>query len=104
MLACSMFVLPLTHTAIGLLSVGIGIGFGNSFINPSINGLASRSVNKHWQGRVLGLMQAAASLGRFVRTIAWRLAAGFQHQGHTGLWQDTFLDRQRAFGGVSSPD
>jgi MFS transporter, DHA1 family, tetracycline resistance protein len=65
LLACSMFALPLAQTSTMLLLVGVGIGVGNAFINPTINGLVSRSVNKYWQGRVLGLMQASASLGRF---------------------------------------
>jgi MFS family permease len=40
------------------------------------NGLVSRSVNKYWQGRVLGLMQACASLGRFAGPLlgGWLLA------------------------------
>jgi len=56
--------------------VGAGIAVGNSFINPTINGLVSRSVNKYWQGRVLGLMQASASLGRFIGPLlgGWLLA------------------------------
>jgi DHA1 family tetracycline resistance protein-like MFS transporter len=95
-LACSMFVLPLTHTAIALLSVAIGIGFGNSFINPSINGLVSRSVNKYWQGRVLGLMQAAASLGRFVGPLlgGWLLAFNTRRTpefGRTPFWTASAL-------------
>ena len=65
LLACSMFALPLVQTLTMLLLVGAGIAVGNSFINPTMNGLVSRSVNKYWQGRVLGLMQACASLGRF---------------------------------------
>jgi DHA1 family tetracycline resistance protein-like MFS transporter len=65
LLACSMFALPLVQTLTTLLLVGTGIAVGNSFINPTMNGLVSRSVNKYWQGRVLGLMQACASLGRF---------------------------------------
>jgi DHA1 family tetracycline resistance protein-like MFS transporter len=64
-LASSAFALPLAQTAVMLLLVSAGIGLANAFINPTINGLASRSVNKYWQGRVLGLMQASASLGRF---------------------------------------
>jgi MFS transporter, DHA1 family, tetracycline resistance protein len=65
LLACSLFALPLVQTLTTLLLVGTGIAVGNSFINPTMNGLVSRSVNKYWQGRVLGLMQACASLGRF---------------------------------------
>jgi multidrug resistance protein len=76
LLSCSMFALPLAQTATMLLLVAAGIAVGNAFINPTINGLVSRSVNKYWQGRVLGLMQACASLGRFVGPLlgGWLLA------------------------------
>ena len=76
LLACSIFALPLVQTLTTLLLVGAGIAVGNSFINPTMNGLVSRSVNKYWQGRVLGLMQACASLGRFFGPLigGWFLA------------------------------
>jgi multidrug resistance protein len=76
LLACSMFALPLVQTATTLLLVVAGIAVGNAFINPTINGLISRAVNKHWQGRALGLMQACASLGRFFGPLigGWSLA------------------------------
>ena len=76
LLACSMFVLPLVQSVSMLLLVGAGIAVGNSFINPTMNGLVSRAVNKYWQGRVLGLMQACASLGRFFGPLigGWLLA------------------------------
>ena len=76
LLACSIFALPLVQTVTTLLLVGAGIAVGNSFINPTMNGLVSRSVNKYWQGRVLGLMQACASLGRFFGPLigGWFLA------------------------------
>jgi MFS transporter, DHA1 family, tetracycline resistance protein len=75
-LFCSMFTLPLAQSTVILLFVAAGIALGNSFINPTINGLVSRSVNKYWQGRVLGLMQASASLGRFFGPLlgGWLLA------------------------------
>jgi predicted MFS family arabinose efflux permease len=66
LLACSMFALPLAHTVTILLLVTAGFAVGNGFVNPTINGLVSRCVDKHRQGRVLGLMQASASLGRFI--------------------------------------
>jgi DHA1 family tetracycline resistance protein-like MFS transporter len=75
-LACSMFALPLSHTVAMLLLVAGGIAVGNAFVSPTINGLVSRSVNQYWQGRVLGLMQASASLGRFFGPLfgGWLLA------------------------------
>ena len=96
LLACSMFVLPLAHRATTLFMVGAGIGVGNAFINPSINGLVSRSVNKHWQGRVLGLMQASASLGRFVGPLlgGWLLGFNSRHTpefGRVPFWISTTL-------------
>jgi DHA1 family tetracycline resistance protein-like MFS transporter len=76
LLACSMFAFPLVQTPTMLLLVSAGIAVGNSFINPTMNGLVSRAVNKYWQGRVLGLMQACASLGRFFGPVigGWFLA------------------------------
>ena len=76
LLACSVFVFPLVQTLTTLLLVSAGIAIGNAFINPTMNGLVSRAVNKYWQGRVLGLMQACASLGRFFGPLigGWALA------------------------------
>jgi DHA1 family tetracycline resistance protein-like MFS transporter len=76
LLALSLFALPMAQTRTILLLATAGIAVGNAFINPTINGLVSRSVNKHWQGRVLGLMQASASLGRFLGPLlgGWLLA------------------------------
>ena len=59
-----------------LLIVCFGISLGNSFVTPTLNGLASRSTDAHCQGRLLGLMQSAGSLGRFLGpVIGFRLVA-----------------------------
>ena len=65
-LALSMASLPFTHTLGILLVVCFGISLGNSFVTPTLNGLASRTTDAHCQGRLLGLMQSAGSLGRFL--------------------------------------
>ena len=65
-LALSMAALPFTHTIGILLLVCFGISLGNSFVTPTLNGLASRTTDAHCQGRLLGLMQSAGSLGRFL--------------------------------------
>jgi multidrug resistance protein len=65
-LALSMAALPFTHTLVALMVVCFGISLGNSFVTPTLNGLASRSADAHVQGRLLGLMQSAGSLGRFL--------------------------------------
>ncbi len=65
-LAVSMFFLPATPPSLALLMlVCAGISIGNSFVTPTMNGLASRSSDEHTQGRVLGLLASAGSLGRF---------------------------------------
>jgi multidrug resistance protein len=65
-LAVSMAALPFTHSLGILLVVCFGISLGNSFVTPTLNGLASRTTDAHCQGRLLGLMQSAGSLGRFL--------------------------------------
>ncbi len=49
-----------------LLLVCAGISIGNSLSTPTLNGLASRAVEPHCQGRLMGLMQSAGALGRFL--------------------------------------
>ena len=48
-----------------LLLVCAGIAVGNSFVTPTMNGLASRSSDDHTQGRLMGLISSAGSLARF---------------------------------------
>jgi MFS transporter, DHA1 family, tetracycline resistance protein len=81
LLACSMFALPLVQTVSTLLLVGAGIAVGNALIHPTMNGLVSRAANRYWQGRVLGVMQACASLGRFFGPLigGWLLAFNPRH-------------------------
>ncbi len=66
LLAISLASLPYTKSLGVLMIVCAGISLGNSFITPTLNGLASRSTDAHCQGRLLGLMQSAGSLGRFL--------------------------------------
>jgi len=68
LLAVSLAALPFVPAgSLGVLMlVCAGISLGNSFITPTLNGLASRSTDAHCQGRLLGLMQSAGSLGRFL--------------------------------------
>ena len=65
-LAISLAALPFVHAIGRLMLVCTGISIGNSFLTPTLNGLASRSADAHCQGRLLGLMQSAGSLGRFL--------------------------------------
>jgi len=58
------FGLPLGQTAAALLAATALIGLGHSLVTAPLNALASRSVGAAVQGRVLGVMQSAASLAR----------------------------------------
>ena len=65
-LAISMVLLPLVHTLALLLTVCALIAIANGLVNPQLNGLASLMIDRGWQGRALGLMQCAGSVGRLV--------------------------------------
>ena len=66
LMAGSMVALPFVSTTGWLLFVIFFIALGNSFVSPTLTGLASRTTDAHCQGRLLGLMQSVASLGRFL--------------------------------------
>jgi len=70
LLGIGLAILPNSTTLSFLLVATCIIGIGNSFITPTLNGLASRSAERAWQGRVIGLMQSAGSLGRWVGPFA----------------------------------
>ena len=55
---------PVKRTGRNRFLRNVLIAIGNSLVQPTLNGLASRSVEASWQGRALGLLQSAASLGR----------------------------------------
>jgi multidrug resistance protein len=65
-LAASMGAIPFAQTLGALLVVCFFISLGNSFVTPTLNGLASRTADAHCQGRLLGLLQSAGGLGRFL--------------------------------------
>ena len=73
-----------------LLLVSTVVGIGNSFVTPTLNGLASRSAERSWQGRVIGLMQSAGSLARWIGPfIAGKLLSmdvGHVYYGRTPFW------------------
>lgn len=66
MLAASLWLLPRVESVGGFLWVCALLALGNGLATPTITGMASRHVHGRAQGRVLGLMAAAGSLGRFL--------------------------------------
>jgi DHA1 family tetracycline resistance protein-like MFS transporter len=90
LLILGMAWLPLV-TSLGTLLIATAvIGIGNSFVTPTLNGLASRSAERTWQGRVIGLMQSSGSLARwFGPMLAGALLAqdaGHAYYGRTPFW------------------
>ncbi len=88
LLAASLFALPLSNTRQVLMMVCAGIALGNGFLTPTLNGLASRNVEKNWQGRAMGLMQSCGSLGRFVGPMlaGWLLGVHAAEYARTAFW------------------
>jgi DHA1 family tetracycline resistance protein-like MFS transporter len=80
LLAISMFTLPFSMTLLGLLAASTGMAIGNSLVTPTLNAMASKSVNAAWQGRAFGLMQSAASLARIIGPVLGGILLGTAHQ------------------------
>jgi multidrug resistance protein len=90
LLAVGMALLPFVGGLATLIIVCSIIGIGNSLVTPTLNGLASRSAERSWQGRVTGLMQSSGSLARcigpFIAGELLSLDAGHPLYGHTPCW------------------
>jgi DHA1 family tetracycline resistance protein-like MFS transporter len=65
-LALSLWLMPRTTSSAAFLWVCALMALGNGLVTPVLSGMASRHVHGRAQGRVLGLMAAAGSLGRFL--------------------------------------
>jgi multidrug resistance protein len=63
-MAASMALMPLAKSIPLFLLFTAGLAIGNSLTTPTINALASKSASASLQGRVLGVIQSAGSLGR----------------------------------------
>lgn len=91
LLAISMFALPVSATLTMLIITSTGIALGNSLMTPTLNGIASNSVDAANQGRVLGAMSSVASLARIIAPLigGWLLSrdtGNVSHYGRTPYW------------------
>jgi multidrug resistance protein len=66
LLALSLWLMPRSASVGTFLAVCALMALGNGLVTPVLSGMASRHVHGRAQGRVLGLMSAAGSLGRFL--------------------------------------
>jgi DHA1 family tetracycline resistance protein-like MFS transporter len=89
-LIAGMAYLPLVTSFGTLILASALVGIGNSFVTPTINGLASRSAERSWQGRVIGLMQSSGSLARLIGPILagalLTMDVGHSLYGRTPFW------------------
>jgi MFS transporter, DHA1 family, tetracycline resistance protein len=76
-MASSMMLMPFASSVPIFLLFSTGLAIGNSLSQPTINAMASKGASAGLQGRVLGVVQAAGSLGRvFGPVIAGFLLTG----------------------------
>jgi MFS transporter, DHA1 family, tetracycline resistance protein len=63
-MAISMMLMPLAGSVPLFLLFTVGLAVGNSLSQPTMNAIASKGASAELQGRVLGVIQSAGSLGR----------------------------------------
>ncbi len=93
LLAMSLFLLPISPTALILFVATGGIGLGHALSTAPLNGLASKAVGPAAQGRVLGAMQSASSFARIIGPVlgGWMLNQDLllrmqAHYGRAPYW------------------
>src|SRR5215470_11601477 len=89
-LTASLLLLPMSFTLGVLLLASTGFAIGNSLVTPTLNAMASRSVNASWQGRVLGVMQSAASLARIIGPVLGGVLLTQQDRSSPGYGKTPF--------------
>jgi multidrug resistance protein len=63
-MAVSMMAMPFAHSIALFLVFSAGLVMGNSLSQPTMSAIASKGASPALQGRVLGVVQSAGSLGR----------------------------------------
>ncbi len=78
--AGALFLLPLSANLTWLLVACAGLSLGSGLASPPLNGLASQMIDRSWQGRALGVMQAAGSTARLLGPLlgGWLLMLDLQ--------------------------
>jgi MFS transporter, DHA1 family, tetracycline resistance protein len=64
LMAASMMLMPFASSVPIFLVFSGGLAIGNSLSQPTVNAMASKGASAALQGRVLGVVQSAGSLGR----------------------------------------
>jgi DHA1 family tetracycline resistance protein-like MFS transporter len=88
-MAVSMMMMPLAGSVPLFLLFSAGLAVGNSLSQPTVNAIASKGASAALQGRVLGVVQSAGSLGRvFGPVLAGFLLSG-DHVRPNGQYGNT---------------
>jgi MFS transporter, DHA1 family, tetracycline resistance protein len=81
LMAISMVVMPFAHNMPLFLVFTFGLAAGNSLAQPTLMAMASRLAASSAQGRVIGTVQSAGSLGRVVGPSAGGFMLGWDRLG-----------------------
>jgi MFS transporter, DHA1 family, tetracycline resistance protein len=81
-MAISMMAMPLAHSIFLFLLFSAGLAVGNSLSQPTMSAIASKGASPALQGRVLGIVQSAGSLGRVFGPV---IAGVLLTRDHLGL-------------------
>jgi DHA1 family tetracycline resistance protein-like MFS transporter len=91
-MAVSMMIMPLAGSVPLFLLFTAGLAVGNSLSQPTINAIASKGASAALQGRVLGVVQSAGSLGRvFGPVLAGFLLSGDHRRPNAQYGNTPFL-------------
>jgi MFS transporter, DHA1 family, tetracycline resistance protein len=89
LMAISMLVMPLAHNMGLFLLFTFGLAAGNSLAQPTLTAIASRLTGASAQGRVIGTVQSAGSLGRVVGPAVGSYMLGLDHSGSIPAYGNT---------------
>jgi multidrug resistance protein len=88
-MAISMMAMPLAHSIFLFLLFSAGLAMGNSLSQPTMSAIASKGASPALQGRVLGIVQSAGSLGRVFGPVIAGVLLTRDHLGSNDRYGDT---------------
>ena len=88
-MAVSMIAMPVAQSVPIFLIFSAGLALGNSLSQPTINAIASKGASSALQGRVLGIVQSAGSLGRVFGPVIAGILLTRDHLGPNNRYGNT---------------
>jgi multidrug resistance protein len=88
-MAASMIAMPLAHSIPLFLLFSAGLALGNSLSQPTMSAIASKGASPALQGRVLGVVQSAGSLGRVFGPVLAGILLTSDHSRASDRYGDT---------------